>query len=52
MKQIGYGSGYRYVHDDPEAKGEMQCLPKELANRIYYSEDGDEGGENGKREGD
>ncbi|MDX6711548.1 MAG: putative ATPase [Blastocatellia bacterium] len=52
MKQIGYGSGYRYVHDDPDAKGEMQCLPKELANRIYYSEDGDEERENGNREGE
>src|SRR5882672_5817842 len=52
MKQIGYGSGYRYVHDDPDAKGEMQCLPKELANRIYYSEDGAEERENGNREGE
>ena len=35
MKSIGYGEGYRYVHDDPQAKGEMVCLPGNLAGRVY-----------------
>ena len=26
MKAEGYGQGYRYVHDDPAARGEMTCL--------------------------
>jgi putative ATPase len=36
MKAAGYGEGYRYVHDDPTAKGEMRCLPESLAGRVYY----------------
>lgn len=36
MKKTGYGEGYRYVHDDPEAKGAMRCLPEGLAGRVYY----------------
>jgi putative ATPase len=36
MKRIGYGSGYRYVHNDPLAKDEMTCLPEKLRGRIYY----------------
>lgn len=39
MRRIGYGSGYRYVHSDPGAKGEMQCLPEPLRGRIYYNEE-------------
>ena len=27
MKAVGYGQGYRYVHDDPAARREMTCLP-------------------------
>lgn len=34
-KAVGYGQGYRYVHDDPAAKGEMNCLPPNLAGRVY-----------------
>ena len=30
MKATGYGQGYRYVHDDPAARGEMACLPESL----------------------
>ncbi|MDE0914612.1 MAG: replication-associated recombination protein A [Planctomycetota bacterium] len=37
MKQAGYGKGYRYAHDDPEAKSEMTCLPPSLAGRRYLS---------------
>lgn len=35
MKAVGYGEGYRYVHDDPNAKGEMACLPESLRGREY-----------------
>jgi putative ATPase len=36
MKRIGYGEGYRYVHDDPSARGEMTCLPENLKGRVYF----------------
>ena len=36
MKQVGYGAGYRYVHDDPDAKDEMDCLPESLRGRKYF----------------
>jgi putative ATPase len=39
MKQVGYGSGYRYVHSDRRAKGEMACLPEALRGRAYYDEE-------------
>ncbi len=35
MKQTGYGEGYRYVHNDPEAREEMPCLPQSLQGRRY-----------------
>ncbi len=40
MKQVGYGEGYRYVHNDPDAKEEMPCLPEALRGREYFEEDG------------
>src|SRR4029078_9205250 len=39
MKQIGYGKEYRYVHSDPSAKEEMECLPEQLRGRKYFSEE-------------
>ncbi len=36
MKHVGYGEGYRYVHSDPEAKDEMDCLPEPLRGRKYF----------------
>jgi putative ATPase len=39
MKQVGYGEGYRYVHSDPAAKVEMDCLPDSLRGRKYFDED-------------
>ena len=39
MKHVGYGQGYRYVHNDPQAKGEMQCLPEALQGHKYYEEE-------------
>ena len=39
MKQVGYGEGYRYVHGDPDAKDEMECLPEALRGRKYFEEE-------------
>lgn len=39
MKEIGYGQGYRYVHDDPDAKDEMPCLPEPLREKRYWMDD-------------
>ena len=39
MKQIGYGKEYRYVHSDPSAKEEMECLPEQLRGRKYFSDE-------------
>ena len=36
MKGIGYGKGYRYVHDDPQAKVDQAHLPDALKGRQYY----------------
>jgi putative ATPase len=36
MKGMGYGQGYRYVHDDPQAKIEQTHLPEPLKSRQYY----------------
>lgn len=36
MKDSGYGSGYRYAHDEPGAVADLQCLPDELTNATFY----------------
>jgi putative ATPase len=36
MKQLGYGKGYRYPHNDPEAIVDQEYLPSELEGRRYY----------------
>src|SRR5687767_5874701 len=36
MKQLEYGKGYRYAHDEPDAVANMDCLPESLAGRKYY----------------
>ncbi|MBI5777787.1 MAG: replication-associated recombination protein A [Nitrospirae bacterium] len=36
MRDLGFGKGYRYVHDDPAAKKEQQHLPEPLKNKRYY----------------
>ncbi len=37
MKELGYGEGYRYAHDEPGAyaAGEVY-LPQEIRDRVYY----------------
>jgi putative ATPase len=37
MKELGYGKGYRYAHDEAEGVAEMDCLPEGLAGRRYYT---------------
>lgn len=36
MKQVGYGRGYLYAHDEPEGVSAMECLPDNLRGRRYY----------------
>jgi len=36
MKDLGYGQGYRYAHDEAEGVAAMDCLPDSLAGRRYY----------------
>jgi putative ATPase len=36
MKQLGYGRGYRYAHDEEEGVAEMDALPEALRDRRYY----------------
>jgi putative ATPase len=39
MKHIGYGEGYRSVHNDPGAKDEMPCLPESLRGKKYFEDE-------------
>ncbi|HSE63898.1 MAG TPA: replication-associated recombination protein A [Thermoanaerobaculia bacterium] len=36
MKDVGYGRGYRYAHDEPEGVGGIECLPERLKGTRYY----------------
>lgn len=36
MKDLGYGQGYRYVHDDPAASSDQSHLPGPLKGARYY----------------
>jgi putative ATPase len=36
MKNIGYGKGYQYAHDQEEKVADMTCLPESLAGKTYY----------------
>jgi putative ATPase len=36
MKDLGYGEGYRYAHDEAEGVAGMSCLPEHLEDRRYY----------------
>jgi putative ATPase len=37
MKDLDYGKGYAYAHDEANAVADMDCLPPSLADRRYYS---------------
>jgi putative ATPase len=36
MKGLGYGAGYQYAHDLEDKTADMQCLPDNLRDRVYY----------------
>jgi putative ATPase len=36
MSELGYGEGYQYAHDAPDAKVDQQHLPDALVGRVYY----------------
>ena len=36
MRDLDYGKGYRYAHDEPDAIADMSCLPPALEGRKYY----------------
>jgi putative ATPase len=36
MKQLDYGKGYKYAHDEPDAVASMDCLPGNLTGREFY----------------
>ena len=36
MKKLGYGKGYKYAHDFPDAKVEQEHLPEEIRGKRFY----------------
>jgi putative ATPase len=36
MKQLEYGKGYKYAHNEEDAVADMSCLPSALQGRQYY----------------
>jgi putative ATPase len=36
MKDLGYGEGYQYAHNVPEAYIPQEYLPDEVTNRGFY----------------
>jgi putative ATPase len=36
MKQLDYGKGYRYAHDEADGVADMDCLPESLKGRTFY----------------
>jgi putative ATPase len=36
MKNLGYGDGYKYAHDEAEGVAALECLPDRLKGRVYY----------------
>ena len=36
MKELEYGKGYRYAHDEEGRVADMDCLPDSLRGRSYY----------------
>ena len=36
MKAEGYGEGYAYAHDDPDAVTALDCLPERLRDRRFF----------------
>src|SRR5579864_447582 len=40
MKDLEYGKGYQYAHDEADAVADMSCLPPALQGRHYYEPTG------------
>jgi putative ATPase len=36
MKELHYGQGYRYAHDEADAVADMDCLPPNLQGQRFY----------------
>jgi putative ATPase len=36
MSSLGYGKGYQYAHDAPDARVSQEHLPDVLRGRVYY----------------
>jgi putative ATPase len=36
MKELDYGKGYRYAHDEEDRVADMDCLPDSLRGHTYY----------------
>jgi len=36
MKELDYGKGYRYAHDEEDKVADMDCLPTSLLGRRYF----------------
>jgi putative ATPase len=36
MKDLDYGKGYRYAHDEEDKVADMDCLPPSLMGRRYF----------------
>ncbi|MCK5379074.1 MAG: replication-associated recombination protein A, partial [Acidobacteria bacterium] len=45
MREIGYGDGYRYAHDEPGGVAPMESLPDELAGKTQFYRPTDRGWE-------
>jgi len=41
MKDLGYGAGYRYAHDEEGGIADQQHLPDELVGRRFYEPTGE-----------
>lgn len=37
LTSLGFGAGYQYAHDQPDAVTSMPCLPEHLAGRHFYT---------------
>ena len=36
MKELDYGKGYKYAHDEAGGIADMDCLPPSLSGKTYY----------------
>ena len=36
MKELNYGKGYKYAHNESEGIADMDCLPPSLSGKQYY----------------